>query len=782
MEQSWKFCGTCFCLLTLVFVSQPAHGQDFRQRFLVQEFDEFYQLTDSDIKDLPNEAATHLARVEQLVANQNWDEAVETLRRVGENYGNRLIESGDPPDRSDGRLFTNVRDYCQRQFVQLPEEIRRLYRERVDAVADQWYQQGVETRDAELLQRIVTDMFCSSRGDDALMTLGDIELEKGHVNSARWCWERISPLTRFWDGRSPWYAVAGLDLDQRWENDRQQLEKANPKRAWLVYPDSDLPLADVRARLVLASILQGDSQRAQLELDLFRRLHPDSSGYLAGTDGNYYDTLHKLLLASRDWPAEAADDDWTTFAGAVERTKNLSSSFELLGPPTWKLRYADLRLKRTAAESIERRRGPEAQLMFHPIVVDDLVLIKNRDRIFARNATTGEPAFANEFDGEFYPRPPVTERTVRDEARGWLSEPRFTMTVHDGLLYARVGSQATTRPRELTDPRIKNKLVCLDLRSEGRLQWQYPANSGDPEFDGWAFEGPPVADADGVYVCLRRVDSQPEIYVACLEPGPGSARVRWRQRVCSANFPTGGRVNEFSHTMLTLSEGTLFLNTNLGAIAALRSRDGLVHWVYRYPRTKSVDLAAAPAHFYRDMNPCLYYRGLVIAAPRDSRQILALDAGSGQLVWRSEPIGDPRHLLGIGNGNLIATGSSVWWLNATTGKAEYVWPHPDNGGSERGFGRGLLAGNNIYWPTREKILVLDQRIDRRGDRKSFSKNAEFNLSAPNVNASGGNLIVGGTTLLIAGTDMLYGFRLDHNPHSAIPNPQSKSPNPQSKRE
>ncbi|MGB6042941.1 MAG: hypothetical protein WBF93_07255, partial [Pirellulales bacterium] len=236
MEQSWKFCGTCFCLLTLVFVSQPAHGQDFRQRFLVQEFDEFYQLTDSDIKDLPNEAATHLARVEQLVANQNWDEAVETLRGVGENYGNRLIESGDPPDRSDGRLFTNVRDYCQRQFVQLPEEIRRLYRERVDAVADQWYQQGVETRDAELLQRIVTDMFCSSRGDDALMTLGDIELEKGHVNSARWCWERISPLTRFWDGRSPWYAVAGLDLDQRWENDRQQLEKANPKRAWLVYP------------------------------------------------------------------------------------------------------------------------------------------------------------------------------------------------------------------------------------------------------------------------------------------------------------------------------------------------------------------------------------------------------------------------------------------------------------------------------------------------------------------------------------------------------------------
>ena len=240
--------------------------------------------------------------------------------------------------------------------------------------------------------------------------------------------------------------------------------------------------------------------------------------------------------------------------------------------------------------------------------------------------------------------------------------------------------------------------------------------------------------------------------------------MRWRQRICAANFPTAGREAEFSHTMLTLVEGTLYVNTNLGAIAALRARDGLVRWVHRYPRVELVDLASVPEHFYRDLNPCVFYRGLVIAAPRDSQQIVALDAGSGQLVWRSILLGaHPLHLLGVGNGNLVATGRSVWWFNASTGRAEFVWPHPDNRDSERGYGRGLLAGNNVYWPTREKILVFDQRIGRMAGRRMLIKNDEFDLSVPPIQAAGGNLVVGNDTLLIAGADAVYAFHVKSKP-------------------
>jgi len=772
VEQSWKFCGTGLCLLTLLVVGQPAHGQ-----LLIREIDQFYQLGAADIKNLPNEAAAHLARVDELVANQNWDEAVETLRGVAQNHGTRLNQADQRQDNAGGSLFLNVRAYCQRRLVQLPDAARQLYRQRVDAVAEKWYAQGVQQRDEQLLQRIVDQLFCSSRGDDALLALGDIALEKGHTNAARWYWERISPLTRLWDGRAAWYFLAGLDADQQWKKIQPQLQQPAAKPVWPAYPDTDLNLADIRARLVLASILQGASDRAEMELNLLRQLHPNSAGYLAGQDGSYVATLETLLAASRDWAARQAARDWPTFAGAMVRTRRRAEPFDLLGPPAWQIRYADVQLKPSAADSNDRQRGTESQLAFHPVIVGNLVLIKNSDRIYAYNAQTGSPAFGAGTSGQLYPV--GATRHVREiiAGRGLLSEPRFTLTVHRDKLYARIGSQATTHPREVAGLRPRNRLVCLDLNRQGGLKWRHPTDANDQDFAGWAFEGPPVADADGVYVCLRRTDAQPESHVACLDAATG--RLRWRQRICAANFPTAGRESEFSHTMLTLAEGTLYLNTNLGAIAALRARDGLVHWVYRYPRTELVDMATAPEYFYRDLNPCVFYQGLVIAAPRDSRQIMALDAGSGQLVWRSIPLGaHPLHLLGVGNGNLIATGRSVWWLNVITGRAEFVWPHPDNTQSERGYGRGVLAGNNIYWPTREKIVVFDQRIGRENGARYFQKSAEFELSVPNINAAGGNLVVSGDTLLIAGADTLYGFHLQDNPQSNSPNPQSKIRNPQ----
>ena len=218
--------------------------------------DPFFELSDSvDIKDLPNEAATHLARVDALAANSNWDEAVETLRRVAQAHGRRLIEL-------DPRHYINVRDYCQLRLMQLPVEARQLYRDRVDAVAEQWYEEGLQNRDPEPLQRIIDELFCSSRGDDALLVLGELALEKGHYTAARWSWERISPQLRLADGHSTWYAMAGLDLAEDWNLIEAQLNAAENRTPWLAYPDTDLELADIRARLILVSVHEGATDRA----------------------------------------------------------------------------------------------------------------------------------------------------------------------------------------------------------------------------------------------------------------------------------------------------------------------------------------------------------------------------------------------------------------------------------------------------------------------------------------------------------------------------------------
>ena len=43
---------------------------------------------------------------------------------------------------------------------------------------------------------------------------------------------------------------------------------------------------------------------------------------------------------------------------------------------------------------------------------------------------------------------------------------------------------------------------------------------------------------------------------------------------------------EMTHNLLTLDQGVLYANTNLGAVAAISRRDGHVLWISTYPRAR----------------------------------------------------------------------------------------------------------------------------------------------------------------------------------------------------
>src|SRR5262249_33191259 len=63
----------------------------------------------------------------------------------------------------------------------------------------------------------------------------------------------------------------------------------------LKFPDSQLDLADVDMRLVLASIMEGSHDRAERELKHFAERHPESKGVLGGKRVHYVTTLTELL-------------------------------------------------------------------------------------------------------------------------------------------------------------------------------------------------------------------------------------------------------------------------------------------------------------------------------------------------------------------------------------------------------------------------------------------------------------------------------------------------------
>ena len=110
--------------------------------------------------------------------------------------------------------------------------------------------------------------------------------------------------------------------------------------------------------------------------------------------------------------------------------------------------------------------------------------------------------------------------------------------------------------------------------------------------------------------------------------------------------------------MLTLHEDTIYFNTNLGEIVALGAFDGTVRWLTKYPRTgpRRDNLLDEPWYALRDLTPCLYHEGMIIAAPSDCEQIFALDANSGNLIWRTDVANDATQLLGVGHDQLIVSG------------------------------------------------------------------------------------------------------------------------------
>ena len=223
--------------------------------------------------------------------------------------------------------------------------------------------------------------------------------------------------------------------------------------------------------------------------------------------------------------------------------------------------------------------------------------------------------------------------------------------------------------------------------------------------------------------------------------------MRWRKLICAAETASQGSSEEATHNLLTLSNHRIFINTNQGAVASLSSDDGHIHWVSLYRRSPKGDLSKSALHYYRDLNPCVLDKGILFVAPTDHESILALDATNGLVLWESQhTTGEAVHLLGVSGGHLFASGRKLWRIDALGGRVVQEFPEGTAGGLA-GYGRGLLAGDYVYWPTHRTIEVFSAQSGER--RKPIP------LDAPTLGIEGGNLIFAQGVLVIASGTKLY---------------------------
>ncbi len=662
------------------------------------------------------------------LAEKRWVEAIDVLQDIAQSDG-RLLVQAQPGAAGESAVYLNVAARCNILLSQLPPEGLALYRRKIDPQAKRWLERWKQSHDEANLQRIIREAYLSSYGDDALWELGEAAWDRGDIGSARLYWTQLVPLTQ--------------------EAHAQKLPTV------LRYPDSDRQPSDVLVRLVLCTLMEGDRERAAQELQRFTELFPEAEGSLAGRQGRLGELLAQILAESVQWKSPDDSGDIATFGINSSRGGKLPESVEL-GASKWSHSLPSNVLPPLDRPNLPHDRGP---LSYYPVTYRDVVLVNNSRSIWAWNLLTGEPAWPSEKEGaEIYST--VAEGTASSPTQSCAGVPYYTMTIADGKLYARMGSPVTNpTDNETSSEASESDLICLDLAGgQGKLVWKIGANELiKDEQKQWRFEGSPLVMAGRAYVALSRRRTQLEFAIACVDATTGT--LLWNRNIASTRSPVEDHQNRVSHLLLTAGAGKLFFSTDAGAIIALNAKDGQLEWAMTYESLAPARPHLLSSHFYQGLLPPIYHEGFVFVAPNDCNRVFCIEADSGRVRWQHrQPESDRwRHLLGVAPGGdagrLIISGNTLWAIDIATNKTVFGSRSNTLGlrgpSVEQGYGRGLIAGDVILWPTREAIKIVDAKTGAMIGNKPLQTPAAADVA--------GNLVLCQEMLLVAQPERLVAY-------------------------
>lgn len=603
-----------------------------------------------------------LAEAEKKLRDGQTADAVDELQKILDDAGDDLIAV-------ENSHLVPARRIAHRLLSTLPAADLKAYRARIDVPAAKLLAEGIQSRDPRPLRTLLDLYFASRPAEEALARLGDLAFERGEFRLAESYWRRLLPGT---------------------------------PASELPFPD---PTADreptLRARAILAAIFQGESERAAAELAEFRKKFPTATGRLAGREGNLADVLAQVLAAKPRLPAaESPDGGWPSFAGGPERTGALAGKLPAYWPsrPTWKTAIA--------GEKRGPRNAPARALGFHPVLLNGTAYVSDGIRILALDPRTGAEHVA--FD--LRKQPGIAGVDVPDLALPLDVDADFTLTAADSKLYARLGSPAMATPApQLAEKGPGSFLYGLELEENPKAGprrlnalWRLGPPSAKEVPAAW--EGSPIAAHGRIFAAFARFEGTRIIHaIACYDDPP--TKPRWVTDV--SDSPAGEPRSR--HELLTLAGGNLIFCSNTGAIVAVNADTGKPAWAKKYPRAERTGLSTV----VRDLNPPVAAEGRVFIAPTDGDQILALDAATGNSLWTAGPIFVDQ-FLGVADGKLIAAltgpvrGIRAYDVRTGSTAAPHGWAIHDDP-FLASYGRGLVADNLIFWPTRAGVFLISTR-------------------------------------------------------------------------
>lgn len=654
-----------------------------------------------------------LQQLDALSAEGAWADALELWEEIFAAAGNSNSVIEVSPDR-----FISLGEHCHSLLAGWPPEALALYRQRIDPIARQQFVQAAANRDASALHEIVRDSFCSSYGDDGLLALGDVALERGNIAAALRHWRKISPLLSDAQGRPLAWALEGIELKQHAGEVLKRLRNKSHAAGVLVYPDSDVPISELLLRFSLASLSAGQIPAAQAYLTLLDAIAPHATGLIAGQESNYSEFLSGLI-------ADAERSSKT-----IERSEDSLTAIAI-GPLVGSLWQQPRKVYRQQAVQFEldmfgRQRvvqKPDATLPPTGAAAhwQRTAILRQGNQVVAVDLLTGEPAITR--TGVLHEGTAVAtrraggariiiqngRRRVISTASSSATGPDEAVTIHGNLLYARVNpgdaqspanDNRNIRRRSIPQP-SPLRIIGRDLSRENLTVLDLP-----PPDAPWQFGGPPVVEGERLYVALTADDVRPRVGVACYSAITG--RLLWETSVCSGQPTTGFGSAGVPTQHLLMDAQSLYLNTHLGAIAAVEKRSGSIRWARLYDRKQAGKVAWSSNAASPSPGPTsgLLWGEQLFVAPTDAEELLAFDTATGQTLWNQDRPAGSAQLLAVAQNTLVIGGDQLTGVSTSSGTLRYRWPDSPKSGL-RGKGVGCVVGEEVFWPTRDRVFVLD---------------------------------------------------------------------------
>jgi outer membrane protein assembly factor BamB len=687
------------------------------------------------------EVRSRLAEAERLGRRGVDDRAGLLLQEVLDRFPDHLVRDAD-----DAYRYVGARPHVHRLIAALPEAARAAYERAVGGAAAQALDAAVRSRDPAILEEVAERyLMVRSVGPRALVLLTDLRSARGEA-------DRALPAVRRLRREFPGHPLAG-------------------------------PAAVAREARLLARL--GDAaglESLRVSCDVAMLDQPVAAGDGATTVGAI------LATATTESGTVPKRDDSPTLGGDGTR-RGHGIPLDVLGTPRWeepssRFQWTSIDYRQAGQESSVSQAMQAAEPVV-PAVVDGVVYLHWNFDLVARDLYSGRILWKFSTDQH------ATAENGRTHM-AMLAAP----AVADGVVFAPLQVIPPSEARRTVVfqnqdiiPFIPHRRLYAVEAATGRLLWSHD----DPEEKDDPFRGPlaninvnsaPLVVGDLVIASGCNYRGQFTAWTFAAERATG--RIRWFTRLGYGQQELnlfGRPVKEIAIAAAATDGDRVFVLSNMGIVSCLDAATGRPLWTRGYKQSTMPfyeNFWTTPERaFTFTGSPPVVSVGVLVTAPSDSEEILAMDAVTGEMLWTLRSSqgrmagGRITRLLGADETHVYTAGTGVKAIPLRgDGTPSWSREFDQTRDLERSSGRGVLSGSRLMVPTTHalytfdtangKLVIPKESLLRTGHRNS-------------LDAGGGNLVTAEGAAVLARLDAITGYFSEEDIRARVATRLAKAP-------